>query len=221
MAKRDRHQPGTVIPRAAASRLSRYLRHLEELERGGASTTSSQALGAALGVTAAQVRKDLGYFGQFGYPGLGYKISQLVPEVRRILGTDKVWNVALVGVGNLGTALLRYKGFAAHGFRIVALFDSNQELVGRSTEGIAVRHIDEIAQVVPQETIELAILCVPGEAAQAAADRLIAAGIRGVFNFAPTLISVGEDVGYASIDLALELEQLSFAVTQRDRDVEP
>jgi redox-sensing transcriptional repressor len=220
MAKRDK-QPGAVIPRVAASRLSRYLRHLEELERNGETTTSSQALGAALGVTAAQVRKDLGYFGQFGYPGLGYKISQLIPEVRRILGTDKVWNVALVGVGNLGTALLRYKGFATHGFRIAALFDSNEKLVGRSAEGIPVRHIDAISRVVPEEAIELAILCVPGEAAQAVADRLVAAGIRGIFNFAPTVISVGEDLSYASIDLALELEQLSFAVTQREREVEP
>lgn len=220
MAKRDK-QPGAVIPRVAASRLSRYLRHLEELERNGETTTSSQALGAALGVTAAQVRKDLGYFGQFGYPGLGYKIVQLIPEVRRILGTDKVWNVALIGVGNLGTALLRYKGFATHGFRIAALFDSNENLVGRSAEGIPVRHIDEISRVVPEETIELAILCVPGEAAQAVADRLVAAGIRGIFNFAPTVISVGEDLSYASIDLALELEQLSFAVTQREREVEP
>jgi len=217
VAKREKSQP-TVIPRAAASRLSRYLRYLEELDRNGVTTTSSQALGAALGVTAAQVRKDLGYFGQFGYPGLGYKIAQLTPELRRILGTDKAWNVALVGIGNLGTALLRYKGFSAHGFRIVALFDASPALVGKRVEGNEVHHVDEISARVRECNIELAVLSVPGEAAQAVADRLVEAGIRGIFNFAPALLNLTQEVAYVSIDLALELEQLSFVVTQRERE---
>jgi redox-sensing transcriptional repressor len=177
-------------------------------------TTSSQQLGAALGVTAAQVRKDLGYFGQFGHPGLGYKIAQLIPEIRRIIGTDKTWNVALIGIGSLGTALLRYKGFAAHGFRIAAIFDASDKLVGRSLEGLTVRPMTEVAEAVRRERLELAILSVPAEAAQEVADRLVRAGIRGIFNFAPTRINVGDDVGYVSIDLALELEQLSFVVSQ-------
>jgi redox-sensing transcriptional repressor len=210
--------PVPLIPRAAASRLSRYLRYLEELERKGEVTTSSQQLGAALGVTAAQVRKDLGYFGQFGYPGLGYKIAQLAPEIRRILGTDRVWNVALVGIGNLGTALLRYKGFAAHSFRIVALFDVSAQLVGRALEGLRIRPVSEVEAAVREEKVELAILSVPAAAAQEVAELLVRAGVRGVFNFAPVLLNLPEEVGYVSIDLALELEQLSFDVCQRERE---
>ena len=217
MSKREK-PTSPLIPRAAASRLSRYLRHLEELERKGEATTSSHQLGEALGVTAAQVRKDLGYFGQFGYPGLGYKVGQLIPEIRRILGTHKPWNVALVGVGNLGNALLRYKGFFAHGFRIVALFDSSDELTGSWVGGLLVRSIQEMPEVIESEAVELAILSVPAEAAQGVADRLVEAGVRGIFNFAPALLTLPEDVGYVSIDLALELEQLSFVVSQKERE---
>lgn len=216
MPKRERTS-SSLIPRAAASRLSRYLRHLEELKRKGETTTSSHQLGAALGVTAAQVRKDLGYFGQFGYPGLGYKIAQLVPEIRHILGTDRGWNVALVGIGNLGTALFRYKGFGAHGFRIVALFDANPQLIGRTLEGITIRAVSDIGVVVREQRVELAVLSTPASAAQEVADLLVAAGIRGIFNFAPVLLNLPEEVGYVSIDLALELEQLSFVVSQRER----
>jgi redox-sensing transcriptional repressor len=169
-------------------------------------------------VTPAQVRKDLGYFGQFGQPGLGYRIPELIPEVRRILGTDKTWNVALVGVGNLGVALLRYKGFASHGFRIAALFDNNELLVGTTLEGIPVHHIDDVADVARREELDLAILCVPAAQAQSVAEGLVKAGIRGLFSFAPSRLTLSEEVGYVSIDLALELEQLSFAVTQRTRE---
>ena len=217
MAKREK-STSPLIPRAAASRLSRYLRYLEELDRKGEATTSSHQLGEALGVTAAQVRKDLGYFGQFGFPGLGYKIAQLIPEIRRILGTDKPWNVALVGVGNLGNALLRYKGFFAHGFRIVALFDASEQLVGTEVAGLTVRSVADMSLHVDELDVELAILSVPAEAAQDVADRLVAAGIRGIFNFAPAMLTLPEEVGYVSIDLALELEQLSFVVSQKDRE---
>lgn len=207
-----------LIPRVAANRLSRYLRHLEELSNRGETTTSSQELGKALGVTAAQVRKDLGYFGQFGFPGLGYKISNLIPQIKGILGTDRSWNVAMVGIGNLGNALLRYKGFQAHGFRIAALFDANPRLQGRTLEGLVVDAVEDIEAVVLERKIELAILSVPAAAAQGVADRLIRAGVRGIYNFAPVLLVLPESVAYVSIDLAVELEQLAFLVSHRDRE---
>lgn len=220
MSRREKATP-PLIPRVAASRLSRYLRHLEEISNRGETTTSSRQLGAALGVTAAQVRKDLGYFGQFGFPGLGYKISNLIPEIKRILGTDRTWRVAMVGIGNLGNALLRYKGFQAHGFEIEALFDSNPRIVGKTIEGHVVSPVDRIAQVVRDRRIELAILSVPAPAAQEVATRLVDAGIRGIYNFAPVLLTLPEHVAYVSIDLAVELEQLAFLVSHREREAEP
>jgi redox-sensing transcriptional repressor len=217
MSRREK-PTAPLIPKVAASRISRYLRYLEELHNRGEMTTSSHELGAALGVTAAQVRKDLGYFGQFGFPGLGYKISNLIPEIKRILGTERSWNVAMVGIGNLGNALLRYKGFVSHGFRICALFDSNPRLVGRAVESLLVHPVDKIVSVVREKAIELAILSVPAQAAQEVANRLVNAGIRGIYNFAPVLLTLPEDIAYVSIDLAVELDQLAYLVSHRDRE---
>lgn len=217
-AARERTSAG-LIPKVAASRISRYLRHLEELQARGEATTSSRELGEALGVTAAQVRKDLGYFGQFGYPGLGYKVANLIPEMQRILGTDRSWGLAIVGVGNLGNALLRYKGFASHGFRIAALFDESPRIVGRTLEGLVVQPIGELRRVVRELGIELAILSVPAAAAQEVAQQLVDAGIRGIYNFAPTRLALPDEVAYVSIDLAVELEQLAFLVTHRDGEL--
>lgn len=219
MSKRARSITSSLIPKVTASRISRYLRYLEEIQGRGEATISSRELGAALGVTAARVRKDLGYFGQFGFPGLGYKISNLIPEIKRILGTDRFWNVALVGIGNLGTALLRYKGFLAHGFRIVCLFDANPLLIGRTVEDLLVHPVERIQDLVREKSIELAILSVPQAAAQEVANLLVTAGIRGIYNFAPVLLSPPEDVGYVSIDLAVELEQLAFLVSHREREL--
>jgi redox-sensing transcriptional repressor len=165
------------------------------------------------------VRKDLGYFGQFGFPGLGYKISNLIPEIRRILGTERSWNLVMVGIGNLGNALLRYRGFAAHGFRVVALFDANPRLVGSTLEGLTVYPVQSISEVVRAEGVELAILSAPASAAQEVADLLVAAGIRGIYNFAPVLLNLPDDVAYVSVDLSVELEQLAFLVSHRDREL--
>ena len=212
MARRER--PGAqVAPKAAAARMSLYLRCLERLQALGSTTTSSRELGEALGITAAQVRKDLGYFGQFGFPGVGYKISHLIPEVRRILGTDRAWRVALVGIGNLGSALVQYGGFREQRFHFAALFDVDPDLVGTRLGPLLIRHLDEIPEVVAREAVELGVVAVPAGAAQEVADRLVAAGILGIFNFAPVVLSVPEGVGYVSIDLAVELEQLSFFVS--------
>ena len=206
--------PQNVITKAAAARLSLYLRHLESLRITGAATTSSKDLAKALGVTAAQVRKDLGYFGQFGFPGIGYKIENLIVEIRKILGTDRIWNVALVGLGNLGSALFRYRGFVRQGFRITAIFDKNPAVIGRQVEGLLVKHINELERTVPDADISLGIMAVPAESAQDVADCLVRAGISGIFNFAPAVLSLPANVAYVSIDLTVQLEQLSFHVKQ-------
>ena len=219
MTRKDRDAP-QVVPKAAAARLALYLRCLEKLKSGGMETISSQQLATAVGVTAAQVRKDLGYFGQFGFPGVGYRIDHLIAEIRRILGTDRTWKVALVGVGKLGSALLDYRGFTEQGFRICALFDRQPEVIGRVLGDLVVDSIDDIGRVVAEKEIELCILAVPAEAAQAVADQVVAAGIRGIFNFAPVVLNLPEKVGYVSIDLAVQLEQLSFYVTQAERPFE-
>ncbi len=203
-----------VIPKAAATRLSLYLRHLESLRITGASTTSSKDLAMALGVTAAQVRKDLGYFGQFGFPGIGYKIENLIVEIRRILGTDRIWNVALVGLGNLGSALFRYRGFEKQGFRIAAVFDNNAGVVGTPIGGLLVKHIRELPSAVSAADIRLGIMAVPAESAQEVAQFMVDSGICGIFNFAPAVLNLPDSVAYVSIDLTVQLEQLSFQVKQ-------
>jgi redox-sensing transcriptional repressor len=197
------------------SRLSLYLRELQHLLRDGCQTTSSTQLGRLLGFTDAQVRKDLAYFGQFGYPGIGYRCDELVVAIKRILGTDQQWPIALVGVGNLGRALLGYRGFQQQGFRIAAAFDVDPGKIGSEFEGIRVYPLDRMPEVVKQFGIKLAILSVPSAAAQEVAERLIGAGLRGILNFAPVTLSLPPEVRMVAVDLAVELEQLTFAVVNR------
>ena len=138
--------PDGPVPKAVVSRLSLYLRELQHLLRDGHETTSSNQLGGVLGFSDAQVRKDLAYFGHFGYPGIGYRCDELIAAIRRILGTDRGWPVAMVGTGNLGRALLGYKGFGNQNFRIVAAFDTDPEKVGSAIDGVSVHHLDELAE---------------------------------------------------------------------------
>jgi redox-sensing transcriptional repressor len=211
----SRTGPDLVVPQAVVNRLSLYLREVQQLVRDGRETTSSTQLGKRLGFTDAQVRKDLAYFGQFGYPGIGYRCSELVAAIKSILGTDQDWPIALVGVGNLGRALMGYRGFQQQGFRIVAAFDSDATKVGGEIEGIHIHAIGEFAQVAAERAIKLAVLAVPGPAAQEVAEKLVAAGLRGILNFAPVTLSLPEHVRIVAVDLALQLEQLTFAVVNR------
>lgn len=207
MAKSDH------IPTPAVRRLSLYLRQLETFHAADRRTVSSRDLGEALGLSDAQVRKDLAYFGQFGYPGIGYRVLELIHRVRRILGTDKLSNVLLVGVGNLGRALLAFRGFKKRGFQIVAAFDNDPSKIVDVIEGtgrVAVRPISELADVVAAESIRMGILSVPAAAAQQVADQMVAAGIRGILNFAPVSVQVADGVAVSSVDLAVHLEQLLF-----------
>lgn len=201
------------IPTPAVYRLSFYLRQLEAFQRADRHTISSRQLGEALGYTDAQVRKDLAYFGQFGHPGIGYKVDELIGQLRKILGTDKVWNVLLVGAGNLGRALIAYRGFLRKGFRLAAIFDADNTKVGQPFGDLKVESMDNLAQVVSDLNIRLAIVSVPAEAAQNVADRLVAAGIRGILNFAPISVTVPPEVSVQGVDLAVQLEQLSFKMS--------
>jgi len=203
-------------PKAVVNRLSLYLRELQHMVLSGHETVSSSNLGKLLGFTDAQVRKDLAYFGQFGHPGIGYHCRELIDAIRAILGTDQQWNVALVGVGNLGQALLGYKGFARQGFRIVAAFDVDEQKVGTSIEGVTVYHLDELSHLAAEHEVRLGVLSVPAVHAQAAAERLVEAGVEGVVNFAPVTITLPEGVSLVGVDLAIELEQIAFSVANRD-----
>ena len=203
------------VPKAVVNRLSLYLREFEHLLRGGQQTTSSHQLGRVLGFTDAQVRKDLAYFGHFGHPGIGYRCDELVAAIRRILGTDQPWTVAIVGVGNLGRALLGYRGFSERGFRIVAAFDTDSGKVGSQIEGVEVFHVDRLAEVARAHRLRLGVIAVPAAAAQKAADLLVAHGIEGILNFAPVTLTLPDHVRRVGVDLAIELEQLTFAVANR------
>jgi len=201
-----------LIPNPAVRRLSLYLRQLEAFKRKDRKTISSKQLGESLGLTDAQVRKDLAYFGQFGHPGIGYRVEDLITQVKRILGTDKTWNVLLVGAGNLGRALMSYKGFSSKGFRLAAVFDNDPSKIGKKQGSFTIQPLTELAETVQAHSIRLGIMAVTAEAAQDVADQLVEAGVRGLLNFAPVSITVPPDIALNAVDLAVQLEQLSFQV---------
>jgi redox-sensing transcriptional repressor len=204
---------GEVRPsRATVGRLSLYLRHVEGLFREGLATVSSGQLGEALGVTDAQVRKDLAHLGNLGQPGIGYPTLELITAIRGALGIDREWTAVLVGVGNLARALLRYRGFQQRGFRIVALFDADPAKIGESVDGRVISAMDTMPAILEATHAELGILTVPPESAQAVADALVAAGIRGVLNFAPVRLRLPQHVSLVNVDLTVQLEQLAFLV---------
>jgi redox-sensing transcriptional repressor len=203
------------VPKVVVSRLSLYLRELQRLEAAGRQTISSGQLGALLGFSDAQVRKDLGFFGQFGYPGVGYRCDELIRAMRDILGTNHPWSVAMVGVGNLGLALLGYRGFGRQNFAIAAAFDADPVKAGQVVQGILIQPLEELADTVARQGIRLGMIVVPAAAAQEAADRLVAAGVEGIVNFAPVTLVLPPHVQNVGVDLAIELEQLSFAVTNK------
>lgn len=201
------------VPSPVVRRLSLYLRELEYLCCGGVLRVSSRQLADSLSLTAAQVRKDLACFGQFGRPGVGYTIVPLMEELRRILGTDKMRQVVLVGVGGLGGALLRHKGFRRRGFEIVAAVDVAPARIGRRIGGVLVEHVGELPRIVRGGGVKLAIVTVPASSAQAAAEALSSAGIAGILNFSPANLSPLDGVAVEPVDIAARLEQLCFRVS--------
>jgi redox-sensing transcriptional repressor len=201
------------IPKPTVKRLSLYLRELDTLEDHGQQTVNSKQLGDALGLTDAQVRKDLAFFGDFGHPGIGYKTTKLIGELRKILGTDKPWNAAIVGAGNIGRALMPYARFRRKGFEIVAVFDSDAKVIGTTISGHKVRPMGDLPALVRERNIYIGIVAVPADGAQAVADALIAGGVKGILNFAPVRLDVHDRVSVVSVDFLLSLEQLAFQVS--------
>jgi redox-sensing transcriptional repressor len=203
------------VPDATVSRLPLYLRVLVELAGAGETTVSSDELAEAAGVTSAKVRKDLSALGSYGTRGIGYDVAHLIDEIRTTLGLTQHWSILIAGVGNLGQALARYKGFAERGFRVAALLDVDPTKVGTKVADLTVRHLDELAGIVAAEAVAIGVIATPAPAAQDVADRMVAAGIRSILNFAPAMLTVPEAVTIRKVDLAIELQILSY-YEQRD-----
>ncbi len=206
------------IPERTITRLSIYLRCVEELVADGTAAVSSQQLAERFGFNSAQVRKDLAYFGQFGVRGLGYFTEELKENLERILGLKQEWAVALVGLGNLGSALLNYRGFQQRGFRISVVFDNDPSKVGRSIGKVQVYDAEKIVPMLKRRKIKMAVIAVPAGAAQSVADQLVAAGVNAMLNFAPTQLSVPKGVKVQNVDLSVMLKTLSFYTIRSARD---
>ncbi len=204
------------IAESTVRRLSIYLRFLEEFEDRGLSTVSSEELARRGGTTSAQVRKDLSFFGSFGKRGLGYSVPELSSALRDILGLGREWRVVIIGAGKIGAALAQYRGFRQRGYNIIAVYDSNPEKIGRSLEGIELRDLDRFEAVVAADRPEIAVIAIPGEGAQEVLDRIVRTGIKAVLNFAPVQLHAPADVTVKAVNMAMELEGLSFALTNRD-----
>lgn len=203
------------IADSTVRRLSLYLRYLEEFEHRGHATVSSDALATRGGTTSAQVRKDLSFFGSFGKRGLGYPVGDLAQRLREILGLTRRYQLAVVGAGKIGSALVQYRGFRLRGFDIVAIFDSDPAKIGRTFDGLEVRDVAGLESALAAFPVDMGVIVVPGEQAQAVADRLVAAGVKAILNFAPAQLAVPDEVSLKNVNLALELEALSFTLANR------
>ncbi|HYY44344.1 MAG TPA: redox-sensing transcriptional repressor Rex [Actinomycetota bacterium] len=209
------------IPEATVSRLPVYLRALlAAAESGGdEATISSEDLASRAGVNAAKVRKDLSYLGSYGTRGVGYDVKHLLFQITRELGLTQDWPAAIAGAGNLGRALASYKGFGERGFQVRALFDVDESVVGATVAGVPVRHMDELKDVAVEEGLLIGIIATPSAAAQEVAERFVDAGIKSILNFAPAVVNVPPDVNVRKVDLAIELQILSF-YQQRNQAIE-
>jgi redox-sensing transcriptional repressor len=203
------------IAESTVRRLSLYLRFLEDFEAQGMETVSSEALAARGGTTSAQVRKDLSFFGSFGKRGLGYSVAELVAKLRDILGLGRTYRVAMIGAGKIGSALSQYRGFRQRGFEIVSIFDTDPAKIGKGWNGLQVRDLKDLETELRRAPVDIAVIVTPSDAAQPATDRLVALGVKAILNFAPVQLTVPDDVVVKSVNLALELETLSYALTNR------
>jgi redox-sensing transcriptional repressor len=204
-----------AVPEATVARLATYLRVLGMLGERAISTVSSDELAAAAGVNSAKLRKDLSYLGSYGVRGVGYDVSTLTDEIARTLGVTVRRSVALIGVGNLGQALAGYAGFASRGFHIAALVDADPARVGTTIRGLVVRDVADLASVVAEHAIAIAVLATPADVAQQVCDQVVAAGVSSILNFAPVVLSVPAHVDLRKVDLAAELQILSFHESRR------
>jgi redox-sensing transcriptional repressor len=201
------------IPESTVRRLSLYLRFLEEFEAGGAATASSAALAARGGTTSAQVRKDLSFFGSFGKRGLGYPVGALIGRLREILGLTRRYRVVVIGAGKIGSALVQYHGFKERGFDFAALYDNDPRKVGKEWTGLVVRDVADLERDLKRRPADIAAIVTPAEAAQPMVDRLVRSGVTAILNFAPAQLNVPDSVTVKTVNLVLELEALSYAVS--------
>ena len=216
-----RRQVPDQVSELTTNRLSVYLRCLNELDEIGVQTISSQALAERFHLNAAQIRKDLAYFGEFGVRGVGYYVKELRRHLRKILGLDRQLRVAIMGAGNLGLALADYPGFRREGFEIVAMFDAADSKIGdESRSGVPIFDIRELRKVARREHIDIAMIAVPAESAQPVVDLVVAAGVKAVLNFSPGALKVPAGVKLKSVDLTVSLESLSFYLAQGAEDGE-
>jgi len=201
---------GRAIPEATVGRLPLYLRALVEIVETGVPTVSSDALAEATGVNSAKVRKDLSHLGSYGTRGVGYDVAYLVHQIRRELGLTQHWPIVIVGIGNLGHALANYRGFAERGFRTAALVDADTSKVGEVIGGLEVRSFDDLDRIVRESDAMIGVIATPASAAQQVADALVSAGIRSILNFAPAPLVVPEGVSVRKVDLAVEMQILTY-----------
>jgi redox-sensing transcriptional repressor len=204
------------IADSTVRRLSVYLRYLEELTLRGMATTSSEELAGHSGTTSAQVRKDLSFFGSFGKRGLGYSVPELTETIREILGLGREWKVVIIGAGKIGSALSAYRGFTQRGFRVVGVYDNDPQKVGRPWDGNTVRPVDALEADAARLLPDIAVLAIPADDVQPEVDRIVRAGIRAILNFAPAQIQVPAGVTIKNVNMAMELEGLSYALSNRD-----
>jgi redox-sensing transcriptional repressor len=198
------------LPEATVARLPEYLRALHHIAEAGHDTISSEGLAGAAGVNSAKLRKDLSHLGSYGTRGVGYDVALLIEQIEHVLGLTQRRAVALVGIGNLGHALAGYAGFASRGFRIAALIDADPSRIGERINGLVVRHIDDLPEICARESIAIGVIATPAAAAQTVADQLVSAGVTSILNFAPCVLSVPDGVDVRKVDLAIELQILSF-----------
>ncbi|NJP67972.1 redox-sensing transcriptional repressor Rex [Streptomyces spiramenti] len=213
MATGRPHRPTTRargIPEATVARLPLYLRALTALSERSVPTVSSEELATAAGVNSAKLRKDFSYLGSYGTRGVGYDVEYLVYQISRELGLTQDWPVVIVGIGNLGAALANYGGFASRGFRVAALIDADAAMAGRPVAGIAVQHIDELESIIADNGVSIGVIATPAGAAQQVCERLVAAGVTSILNFAPTVLTVPDGVDVRKVDLSIELQILAF-----------
>jgi redox-sensing transcriptional repressor len=199
-----------TIPDVIVGRLPRYLRALQQMGEEGVQTTSSQEIGERLGISAAQIRKDLSQFGEFGKQGTGYAIPYLVQQLQSILKVDRVWEMALVGAGDLGHAIARYNGFANCGFHIAMVFDNDPHKIGQAIGDYSIQSIAEMIPLIQNAGIQVAMITVPVFAAQAVADKLVEAGIKSILNYAPTNLRVPQGVKVQYIDPVIHLQRMTY-----------
>jgi len=198
------------IPDIIIGRLPVYLRALQRLSDKGIQTTSSQELGEIVGISAAQIRKDISQFGEFGKQGTGYSIPFLIERLRNILKIDRVWDVVIVGMGDIGHALARYNGFINRGFRVVMLFDNDPNKVGQVVNKLEIFSLTSMVEKVKQNKVKVAMLTVPASAAQEVADQLVKAGVKAILNYAPLHLNVPSDVRVQHIDPATHLQRMTY-----------